>query len=122
MKSRLAVSLLFILIASTFASDAIADFKELSLWACDVYRGHVVEVLRNNTVSANRTREISAISAGQDFTLTSDLVMKFLTRLGAHTQSVALKVMGSNYHCAACDFMRTAGKRVQQALGLTRIQ
>lgn len=46
MKSRFAVSFLFILIASTFMPDAIADFKKLSSWTGGTYRCLAVDVLR----------------------------------------------------------------------------
>ncbi len=46
MKSRFAVSFLFILIASTFTSDAIADLKKLSSWTSETYRCLAVDVLR----------------------------------------------------------------------------
>ncbi len=46
MKSRFAVSFLFILIASTFTPDAIADFKKLSSWTGETYRCLAVDVLR----------------------------------------------------------------------------
>jgi hypothetical protein len=50
MKSRLAVSLLLILIASTFASDAAAAFEKLRSWTGKVCGRYVVQVCNRLTL------------------------------------------------------------------------
>jgi hypothetical protein len=104
MRSRLAVSLLFIVIASTFTSDAIADFKKLRSWGGEIYRSCAVDVLGKNYAISNQACVIGAVSPnGESFAFSPAEVAKLLTWLGAQMQSVVFKVARSDCHCAAFD-------------------
>ena len=59
MKSRLAVSILFILIASTFTSDAAAAFEKLRSWTSKVWGRCAVQV--DNRPSSRDSALMSAI-------------------------------------------------------------
>jgi len=122
MKSRLAVSCFFILIASTFTSDAIADFKRLSSWAGEICRCRAVDVLGKRHVTANQP-EASAISPqNRSLAFISAEDTKVLAWLEERVQGVVSKVVKSNYDCAAFALIRTAATRMHEALRLMRIQ
>ena len=59
MKSRLAVSLLFVLIASTFAADATAAFERFRSWTSKVWGRSAVHV--SNRLTPGDSRLMSAI-------------------------------------------------------------
>jgi hypothetical protein len=123
MKSRLAVSILFILIASTFTSDAISDFKKLGSWAGEIYRNCATDVFTRNSATATQSHDMSVISSnGRSFAFNSAEVTKLVTWFEAHVHTAVFKVVGSNHHCAACDFMRKASRQIREAAGLIRIQ
>jgi hypothetical protein len=120
MKSRLAVSFLFVLIASTFISDAVSDFKRLRSWGCGLYRSHAVS--GKNYAAAKQSSEKRAISQDvKNFSLNSDEVAQFLSRIGVDVQSAVFRVERSNRHCPECNFIKVAGRRMYEVLGLLGI-
>jgi hypothetical protein len=157
MKSRLAVSLLFILIASTFASDATAAFKKLRSWTGKVWGRCAVQVcnrltprdsalvsairgsdkdgvtmihlagdrllLGENCATANQARVVGTISPdGKTITLNSPEATKLLSSQEGDTPGVVFKLVGSDYHSEAFEFITTAAGQIRDVLGLTRLK
>jgi len=157
MKSRPAVSLLFILIASTFAPDATAAYGKLRLWAGKVGGRFAVQVcdrltahdsarmsaikggdkdgvmmmhldgdqmlLGQNCATRNQACVVGTISPdGKTITLNSPDATKLLSSQEGHTQGVVFKVVGSDYHSEATEFMTTAARQIREVLSLMRIK
>jgi hypothetical protein len=157
MKSRLAVSLLFILIASTFVSDATAAFEKLRSWTGKVCGRCAVQIcnrltprdsalmsaikgsdqdgvtmihldgdrllLRQNCATANQAHVVGTISPdGKTITFNSPEATKLVSSPEGHTPGVVFKLVGSDYHSEAFEFITTAARQIHEVLGLMRLK
>jgi hypothetical protein len=62
MKSRLAVSVLFILIAATFTPDVAGAFERVKAWTATVWRYYAIQ--RRHLVSSRDSTRMSAVRGG----------------------------------------------------------
>jgi hypothetical protein len=157
MKSRLAVSLLFILIASAFALDATGAFRHLRSCTDKVRGRSAVQVgnrlkpeasaplnaikgsdkgnvtmihldgdrvlLGQNCATANQTCVVGTISPdGKTITLNSPEATKVVSSQEGHTQAAVFKLVGSDYHSEAFEFITTAAGQIREVLVLMRVK
>ena len=148
MKLRLAVSLLFILIAATFTPDVAAAFERLRAWTATVWghyaiqscylvtfhdwarmsamrsgRKHQVMMIKDNGLSLSRNcatenQPVRTISPDGK-TITSDSPASTkLLRMSQRHQWGFFKFIASAYHRQNFKFIRAAAKQIPEMLDL----
>jgi hypothetical protein len=151
MKSRLAVSVLFILIAATFASDATAAFKKVRSWAgrgCErraevwnrnsalasalqsddtvkaamIHLGGDRLLLSQNCAAGEQPRVVGTISPDGKTITFRGAESDFVSPHGGPMQGVVFKLVGSDYLGEGFDFIRTAARQIREVLELMRIK
>ena len=152
MKSRLAVSVLFILIAATFTSDATAAFKKVRSWAgrgCErraaeswnrnsaltsalqyddtgrvamIHLGSDRLLLSQNCAAGEQPRVVGTISPDGKTITFRSADAHFVSPHGGPMQGVVFKLVGSDYLGEGFDFIRTAAGQIHEVLELMRIK
>ncbi|PYX09790.1 MAG: hypothetical protein DMG88_04870 [Acidobacteria bacterium] len=125
MKSRLAVSLLSILIASSFASDAAAAFEKLKSWTGKVCGRYAVQVC--NRLTLRDPALMSAIKCSNRDGVTmihrdGDRVLLGQNSATANMQGVVFKLVGSDYRNKSLEFITTATRQIHEVLWLMGIK
>lgn len=106
MKSRLAVSILFILIAATFTSDALGAFAKLRSLAGNVVHRFAVEACAQiSSHDPARTSGNKESNAGKIKLIETD----------------EAGLLGSE-NCSTTKFMTTAARQVREVFALTRMK
>ncbi len=139
MKSRLAVSLLFILIAGMFTCH---HFQKLRAWRTKVGRctPQVYERLTarasalTSAIKQNRLLKQTCATAdlrcrlgttspdGKTISFDSTEAKRLVSSPEGHTKGIVLNIVGSDYHNRAFDFITTAVRQVHEMLGLMRMK
>jgi hypothetical protein len=138
MKSRLAVSVLFTLIAVSFTSDTIGTVEKLRLWTGRLSDRYFMQVCNGVTVSnfappstlktadehtGNQRRALGAIgSAGNTITLNSVEATRILRSHERCLQDVILKFGSSNHRSESFMFIRTAARQIHEVVELMYIK
>jgi hypothetical protein len=126
MKSRFAVSVLFILIASTFTSDASAAFKKLRSWACNHTRC-VVEMRDRNTTtsSAPKTARQGNKDGAPMIHFDGSRLVLSQNRAAQNqqlTEGIVSKLVGFAFHLESFKFITNATMQIREALDVMFIK
>jgi hypothetical protein len=118
MKSRIAVSLVFILIGATFTSEATAAFAKFRSWTGKVGGRYTAQVCNRHTPR----RSAPIPPGGKTIAFSPADATKHMSSQEGHTQAVVSRLVGPDYHSEALDFVTTAARQIHEVLGLISIK
>lgn len=105
---RLAVSVLFILIAATFTPDAIGAFGKLKSWTGRLCDG--------------RSLQVDNRGGSHDSAPPSTYATRILNNHEGCLQGVVFKLTGSDHSSESFESIRRAARQINEVLGLMRIR
>lgn len=117
MKSRLAVSVLYILIAAMFAPDAIGAFEKLRSWTGKLYDRYSVQVC--NSATFGYAAPANALRAGEERSVNANMISSSHEK---RLQAIVLKLVGSDPRSGSFEFIRRARRQIHEVLELARLK
>jgi hypothetical protein len=127
MKSRLAVSVLFILIAATFAPDAIDAFGKLRSWTCKLCDRYSIQAC--DRVIFRNSAPTSALKAGHEARAAMICLdggrQPLCQNCATGTEPCvggAISPVGSDHRSESFQFLRTAVRQIHEVLYLMSIK